>query len=292
MDMRRYDLVIANTSAFIHGVSVGPRTVLVSYCHSPFRYVWTHYESLLRARSGILAPGMLVLSSACRRWDLRAARRVNLFITPSRYISERIRLVYGRDSVVIPPSVDTDVFRPVQAARGEYFLVVSPLMRWKRVDIAVEAFNWLKLPLRIVGDGEERRRLERAAQPNIEFIGPTSAFEGERLARFYSDCRALILTSEEDFGLAAIEAMACGRPVIALAAGGALETVVGGKTGVLFPEQTAQSLAAAIKERQYDVLETATIRSHAEQFSTERFASQILMHLQEYGLRLDADGVS
>src|ERR1700730_5519881 len=159
IDLSDYDLVVASSSAFIHGVTVGDSTILVCYCPSPFRYVWSHWDALVRGRLGALSAALVPVRSLLRTWDMEAAARVNRFIAPSRLVQQRISGLYGRESAVIPPAVDLNAFTPMAGGREDYYLIVSPLMRWKRVDVAVEAFARLGFPLKIVGAGEDEGRV-------------------------------------------------------------------------------------------------------------------------------------
>jgi glycosyltransferase involved in cell wall biosynthesis len=201
------------------------------------------------------------------RWDAATSTRVHRFVANSTYVAKRIRRYYDRESVVVYPPVDTDFFRPSAFGPGDHLLVVSALVPYKRIDRAIEACVAAGVPLRIVGDGPDRTRLERRAGPGVSFLGHQP---DEALREEYQRARATILAGEEDFGMVPVEAQACGRPVIAFARGGALETVYDGDTGLLFDEPSAQSLAGAIARLDTHSFSTARIREHAEAFSRQR----------------------
>jgi glycosyltransferase involved in cell wall biosynthesis len=193
-------------------------------------------------------------------------------------VQTRIREFYGRDCVVVPPPVDLDVFKPSEAPPADYLLVVSRLMRWKRLDIAVEACTRLGLRLKVVGAGEDEARLRRIAGPTVEFLGvlPDPVF-----ARLYQECRAFLFTGEDDFGITPLEAMASGRPVVALAVGGALDTVIEGETGFFFSEPTADALAAVLQGETFEGFDPLRIRRHAERFGVPAFQEVIRATVDE-----------
>lgn len=270
-DLSEYDVVISSASGFAKGVVTRPKTLHISYCHSPTRYLWDWYPQVLTDHHlrGVRKAALLLLFHYLRIWDQSAARRVDRFVTNSAATKDRIRKYYGRVSDVIYPPVDIQAFQPTPENAG-YFLVVSRLSVYKRVDLVVRAFNKLELPLWVVGEGRERPRLERLAEANVHFRGFVP--DGE-LPRVYAGARAVIFASEDDFGIVPVEAMASGKPVIAFRGGGALETVVAGVTGEFFDEPIEAVLAETIrqfleKESSYD---PHVIRRHAEQFSRERF---------------------
>lgn len=274
--LRGYDVVVSSSHAGAHGVSV--RDALhICYCHTPMRYAWDRRDEYLAAMPAVARPAARLMLTWLRRWDWAAAQRVDLFIANSRNVADRIRRHYGRDATVIYPPVDVDFFSPGHAdgrAAGEddFYLVVGRLVPYKRADLAVEAFNHLHRALIIVGDGPERRRLEASARPHIHFAGVVS---DDQLRDYYRQCRALVFPGEEDFGIVPVEAQACGRPVIAFGRGGVLESVVPGRTGVFFAEQTRDALAAAVRAFEGQRFAPDTIRAHAEQFSRQRFMREM-----------------
>lgn len=272
-DLSQFDLVISDSSAFAKGVITRPDALHVSYCHTPMRFAWSFENYVARERVGsfsrmALAPVMNWL----RMWDVTSAARVDYFIANSPVVAARIAKYYRRESVYIPPPVDTSRFA-VSRQRGDYFLIISRLIPYKRIDLAVEAFTHLGLPLRIVGAGRDEKRLRAMAGKNITFLGRLSDQAArEQLA----GCRAFIFPGEEDFGIAPLEAQASGKPVIAYGAGGALATVLPGKTGVFFSQQTPQSLASAVSTFRDEWFDPETIRHHAEEFDTSQFASRLM----------------
>ncbi len=272
LDLDGYDLVLSVTSAFAHGVIVRPGATHISYCLTPARFLWydsayARREQLGRASRAILPP----ILTGLRTWDAVAANRVDHFVAISRAVQERIRKFYRRSSRIIYPPVDTSAFTMTDET-DDYYLIVGRLIPYRRADLAVRAFNALGLPLLIVGEGRDRRALERLAQPNVRFLGRVS--DGER-QRLLSRCRAFIWPGEEDFGIAPLEANASGRPVIAYAGGGALETVVEGVTGVFFHEPTSESLAQAVRAFDPRTCDPAAMRRHAERFDTAQFKAQL-----------------
>ena len=273
-DLSEYDLVLSNSSGFCHGVLTPPTACHVNYCLTPPRFIWALPQYLRRERVGGLSKRILpFVVSYLRNWDSTAADRVDYFVGISKAVVARIRKYYRRDAALIYPPVDTSRFSvaPLQEV-GDYFLVVSRLVPYKRVDLAVEAFNRLGLPLVVVGDGRDLAALKSAAKANVTFTGRVS---GEEVQRLFSRCRAFIFPGEEDFGIAPLEAQASGRPVIAYAAGGALETVVDGVTGLFFREQSPESLAEAVLRYRNKDFDPGAIRKNAERFDTEVFTSQL-----------------
>lgn len=273
-DLSGYDVVISNKSGFCHGVITSPDTVHICYCLTPTRFVWGYSEYVRREGLGRLARWLLMpFLNYLRLWDRLAADRVDYFVAISQEVKERIAKYYRRQSTVVYPPVYTDRFKP-SPERDDYFLVVSRLIPYKRIDVAVEAFNRLGLPLLIVGEGRARRSLEAVAKPNVRFLGRVS---GEELAQLYARCRALIFPGREDFGIAPVEAQAAGRPVIAYAAGGALETVIEGKTGLFFHQQTPDALAQAVLEfvRREGEFDPQVIKANALRFDVERFREEM-----------------
>lgn len=277
--LQGYDVVLSNSSAWAKGVLTPPETLHICYCLTPMRWAWSYHEYVERERIGGPLRRMLPLAMHyLRLWDVASAQRVDRFLAISRAVAARIRKYYGREATVIYPPVDVERFAP-SAAPDDFYLVVSRLVPYKRVDLAVAAFTRLGPPwrLKIVGDGRDRPALQARAGPNVEFLGrlPDSAVR-ELMAR----CRAFVFPGLEDFGIAPVEAQAAGRPVVAFAGGGALDTVRDGLTGVLFGEQTVEALIAALRRCADLAWDPHTIRAHAERFSAARFRQELRAYVE------------
>jgi glycosyltransferase involved in cell wall biosynthesis len=282
LDLRGYDLILSNKSGFCHGVRVPPGATHICYCLTPTRYVWNWRDYAKREQLSALANALLpAIIALLRKWDYAAARRVHHFIAISTEVQARIKRFYGRESVVIPPPVDTSHFQPA-ARHDDYFLILSRLIPYKRIDLAVEAFNELELPLIIAGDGRDRAKLEAMAKSNITFVGRV---DNVRRAELMARCRAFIFPGLEDFGIAPVQAQAAGRPVIAFAGGGALDTVKNGVTGLLFREATAPCLADAVHRFDDSRFTPTTIREFALQFDTRVFKQRLGAFIQDKGTR-------
>ncbi len=284
MDLSGYDLVLSNKSGFCHGVRTGngnPHATHICYCLTPTRFLWLYEQ--YREREGIggtLNAALQPVLALLRRWDYAAAQRVDHFIAISREVQRRIQTVYGRDSVVIHPPVDTERFTPNPAvAVGDYFLIVSRLIPYKRIDLAVNAFRHLpNQRLIIVGEGRDRAALEAAASPNVTFLGRQP---WDRLLELMRGCRAFLFPGLEDFGIAPVEALSAGRPVIAFAGGGALDTVVPGVTGEHFPVQTVESLLSVLTQFNPLAYDPGACRAGAEQFSRAVFRQKLIGFVEQ-----------
>ncbi|MDO8585196.1 MAG: glycosyltransferase [bacterium] len=283
MTISGYDLVISDSSGFAKGVHVAGKTPHISYIHSPLRYAWDknylveelkHVNLFSYFPSFILRAATAPIAWYLRRWDKRAATKPQLLLANSNYIAEQISRHYGRAATTLYPPVDTSFFsHDPRIARKNYFLAVSRFVSYKRLDLLIDTFNVSHLPLKIVGAGRDEARLRaRAASPNIEFVG---AVYDEKLRALYREATAFLFPQVEDFGLAAAEATACGTPVIAYAAGGALEIVRDGENGVLFREQTPTALVEAIARCQTTSWDHAAIAISAERFSQANFEAGI-----------------
>jgi glycosyltransferase involved in cell wall biosynthesis len=278
LNLSEYELVISNTSAFAHGVKIGPQTTHICYCLTPARFLWMYEEYIDRENMPKIAMAVMpLLVPLLRQWDRKAADRVSYFVSISSAVSERIRRFYGRSSEIIYPPVDTRLYQP-GTSHDDYYLIVSRLVPYKRIDLAVKAFNSLGLPLRIIGGGRDFEALRALAKSNIKFMG---RLPDNEVKEAYARCKGFIFPGEEDFGLTPLEAQSSGRPVVAFAAGGALDTVVDGVTGTFFREPTAESLAEAVRHLEGMSLDPAGIRRHAEQFSTENFREKLMIFIQQ-----------
>jgi glycosyltransferase involved in cell wall biosynthesis len=271
-----YDVVLSNKSGFCHAVDSGAVPHLC-YCLAPTRYVWefdayAEREALPGWAKALIRPAAALL----RRWDYAVAQRPTThYVAISREIQQRIRAYYDRDSVIIHPPVDIERYAPATSSEG-YYLVVSRLVPYKRIDLAVQAFTALGLPLLVAGDGRDRGALERMAGPTVRFLGRV---EDTALPGLFARCKAFVFPGREDFGIAPLEAQASGRPVIAYAAGGALETVIDGVTGAFFTEPTAEALAEAVLRFDAAGVDPAACRRNAERFSPEQFRQRLIAEI-------------
>jgi glycosyltransferase involved in cell wall biosynthesis len=278
-DLARFDLVISSSHCAVKSVIVRPGAVHICYCHTPMRYAWDQFEAYFgRERLG---PALHALArramARLARWDRATAVRVHRYLTNSQHVARRIERYYNRHASVVYPPVDTSFFCPTDstAAPEDSCLIVSALVPYKRIEVAIEACRLAGVPLNIVGDGPERPRLERAAQESgasVTFFGRLS---DEGVLAQYRRASMLLMPGEEDFGIAPLEAQACGRPVVALGRGGAVETIVHGQTGVLVDEPTPGAFADAIRSAKNCRFDPAVIRRHAERFGRNRFGDEI-----------------
>jgi len=279
LDLRGFDLVLSSSSAFGKAIITRPETVHICYCHTPMRWCWNYEEYIERERLDRISRTILpFLMTGLRIWDQMSSMRVDHFIANSPAVAERIQKYYRRDAVVIPPPVEASRFAFDPATNvEEYLLIVSRLLPYKRIDLAIEACNRLQLPLVIIGSGRDEKRLKHMAGPTIRFMGQLS---DTQILQYYAHCRAFILPGEEDFGITPLEAQASGRPVIAYGVGGALASVIDGVTGTFFYAQTVESLAEVLEsfdERKYD---PQSARNNALEFDMPRFHRRILQFIQ------------
>lgn len=270
-DFSKYDIVLSDSSSYAKGIITRPETLHICYMHTPMRYAWDDCQKYTQdfGFPSIVKRLVPFFMSPIRLWDKASADRVDRFLANSQFVAKRIRKYYRKEALVIHPPVNVEkFFLAKKEDHQNYFLMVGRLIAYKRHDIAIEAFNRLKLPLKIIGRGPELERLKKMAGPTIEFLGRVPE---EDLPRYYAECRGFIFPQEEDFGIVAIEAMASGRPLIAYRGGDIVEHMEEGKMGVYFNEQTADAIVKAVEgfdENRYD---PAFIRERALRFDKERF---------------------
>lgn len=273
IDLRDFDVVLSISSAWVKGVITTPETIHISYLLNPMRFAWDEYYAQVEKTNVVLRMWLRILMNYIRIWDVVSTRRIDHLITISETVRRRALKYYDRDSVIIYPPCDIGFFTPDPNLKvQDYFLVIARLKKYKRIDIAVRAFNKLRLPLIIIGDGEARGSLERIARPNVQFLGRLS---DEQLRSYYRRAQALIFPTLEDFGIIPLEAQACGTPVIALKAGGALETVKEGETGEFFYPQTSEALIETVKKFNRSKFNSEKLHQHAVTFDKNRFKKEL-----------------
>jgi glycosyltransferase involved in cell wall biosynthesis len=274
-----FDLIISDCSAYSKGVLTKPGTLHISYLHTPTRYLWSDAYKYIDSLSGaekIVSKFLAPILTRLRIWDQIASQRPDYLIANSQFVAQRIKHYYRRESTVIYPPVEFSQFKTARKIK-DYYLVISRFRPYKKVDLVIKAFNELRMPLKIIGTGEDKL-LKKIAGPNIEFLGFVS--ESEK-AQYLSQCQALIHPQEEDFGITPLEAMSSGRPVIAYQAGGAIETVIEGLTGKFFQEQTVSSLKEAVLKFKSEEFNSQKIRRHAQNFSQAQFKKKIKKFVEE-----------
>jgi len=281
-DLSEYDLVISSESGPAKGVITSPKTCHICYCHSPMRYIWDVYPEYRRAMRFPVGPVFALTAHYLRLWDQASANRVDYFVANSRFIASRIRKYYGRESTVIHPPVEVSAGK-ISASSGTYYVAIGRLVEYKRFDLAIAACSNLGRPLKIIGSGPQERVLRRVAGPTVQFLGTISDIE---VRRILAGCRALLFPGEEDFGIVPVEAQSFGKPVIAYASGGVLETIrgifanevgVNNPTGVFFRERSVSCLTEAILkfESREGEFHPETIREHSLQFDSAIFKRQM-----------------
>jgi glycosyltransferase involved in cell wall biosynthesis len=273
-DFDRFDVVLSTSHCCVKSIVRPGRARHVCYCLTPMRYAWDQFDAYFgRERIGNAGHAVMrrVLARLAR-WDRDTAGRVDRYVAISRYVAERIARYYNREATVVYPPVDTDFFQLAAVDPEPFALIVSALVPYKRVDLAIDACRKAHVPLKVVGDGPERRALERLGHGSAEFLGRLSDAD---IRSLYQRAAVVLLPGEEDFGIVPVEAQACGRPVVALARGGATETVIPNETGLLVDEPTADAFADAIGTAVGRRFDAAVIRRHAEQFGRARFGDQI-----------------
>jgi glycosyltransferase involved in cell wall biosynthesis len=279
LDLRGYDLIISSESGPSKGVISPAEAVHVCYCHTPMRYIWNMYHDY-RSGAGRMARLMMPpLTHYLRMWDVTSAARVDSFVANSATVARRIHRYYGVDSVVIHPPVDTNAFSIASPPElGDYYLMAGELVSYKRPELAVRAFNEMKLKLVVIGGGEMLDEIRRLAGPTVTVLG-SQPFDV--LKQHYAGCRALIFPGEEDFGMVPVEAMASGRPVVAFGRGGATETVAKGLSGIFFTEQTVEAIASAVKSLAGIEIDPEKIAVHARQFGRDQFFRKMRAHIDD-----------
>jgi glycosyltransferase involved in cell wall biosynthesis len=281
-DLEGFDLVISSSHCVAKSVITLPGTVHICYCHTPMRYAWDQFDAYFgRERLGPAGHWLMRrMMAGLARWDRETADRVDCYLTNSQHVAGRIRRYYNRQALVVHPPVDTEFFHPDSAAPERFALVVSALVPYKRLEIAIDACRLARVPLKIVGVGPDRARLahRRGTGADVEFLGRVA---DETLRGLYQRAALTLMTGEEDFGIAPLEAQACGRPVVALARGGALETVAPGETGFLVEQPTAEAFADAIAQATGRSFDPTVIRLHAERFGRARFHKEMEAAIQD-----------
>ncbi len=276
--LEAYDLVLSSCCGYSKGVKRGPDAVHVCYCHNPMRWVWRLPEYLGREQfSHTTKAALRVMVEWLKRWEISAARRPDYYIANSHIVAKRLQSAFGVEATVIEPPIVTSRFR-VSRETDDYYLVLSRLVSYKRIDLAVEACTRSGRRLLVIGDGPDRARLQALAGPTVFFLGRLSDRDVNQYA---SRCRALIFPGEEDFGMAPLEVNAAGRPVVAYGAGGATETVVEGMNGLLFWEQTTESLLEALERFEFRCWDPRAIRKHAEGYDIHLFQKRLLDFLRQ-----------
>ncbi len=277
-NLDKYDIILSSSSFLAKGIIPPPHARHFSYTHTRQRVAWDLESEYVNAVPRPLRIFARAFMHRLRIWDVTAAQRVDRFIANSDFVGKRLYQLYKRDSVVIPPPVDTDVFRPLDEARGDYYVAVGRLVKYKRFDLAIEACQARGGTLRIIGDGPERENLERMAGSETQFLGTQSH---EEIRRQFAGARALLFPGLEDFGIVPVEAQAMGCPVIAYGAGGVLDTVRDGETGYMFKAQTVEDLAEAMGRAETSRLDPQLMRENALYFSTENFKRRLLELLKQ-----------
>lgn len=268
------DVMISSSHCAAKAIITGPQTLHLCYCHTPMRYAWDQFDTYFSAqRQGHVRFAVIrSIIPWLRRWDRATASRVDAFAANSRYVAERIEHYYGRGAVVIPPPVDTDTFVPSGSAPDDHWLMVTALSPYKRLDIAIEAFNRTGRKLVIVGWGPEEHRLRQLAGPSVQFVGKV---DNSTLLHLYQSCRGLLLPGVEDAGIAPLEAMACGRPALVLNRGGAPEAVIDGETGLHIAAATSAAINSAVDTAEGLKFNTGRVRAHAQRYAPAVFRQRV-----------------
>jgi len=280
-NLKGYDLILSDSSAFSKGVITDVNAKHICYCHTPTRYLWSdswEYIIELQSHNFLIRKFLPIILTYLRMWDYQAAQRVNNFLANSKFVAKRIKRFYHRKAKVIYPPVETQKYQLIKEKKS-YFVMMSRLRPYKKVDLAIDAFNETRLPLKIIGGGWEIKYLRKKANKNIEFLG--EILDTKRKNQIIGQARAFIHPQEEDFGISAVEAQSAGTPVIAYGSGGALETVVAGKTGLFFEDQTWEALANTLVHFKDNDFDYAVIKKHAEKFNQARFKREIKEFIEQ-----------
>ncbi|MEO1324541.1 MAG: glycosyltransferase [Pseudomonadota bacterium] len=284
LDLSEFDLVISSESGPAKGVITRPDAFHLCYCHSPMRYIWDLYPHYLNSAGFLARQAFPGIAHRLRTWDVTSAARVDQFAANSNFVKQRIQKFYRRDSAVIHPPVAVSEFAQARVeAPSDYYLAAGELVGYKRFDLVIDAFTRLNLPLIVIGDGEQIKDLKRRAGPSVTFLGRVDFKE---LKRRFGECKALVFPGEEDFGIVPVEVMAAGRPVIAYGRGGALDTVLDGKTGILFKDQTVEALCDAVSQFEAMSFDSDAIFDHATGFSGDVFKRSVANLLLENGIQV------
>jgi glycosyltransferase involved in cell wall biosynthesis len=288
LDLSDYDLVISSSSGYGKGVRTRSNALHVCYCHTPMRWIWRYQDYVSREKLAVSKRILLPMAlKGLKAWDIDAARQPDQYVANSRVVAQRIRDCYGREAIVIPPPIDASRF-VLQGGQDDYYLVLARLVSYKRIDLAVSACNLLGRRLFVIGGGPEGDKLRALAGPTVTILGHVSDAEA---ARYASQCRALLFPGEEDFGMAPLELAAAGRPTIAYRAGGALETIVEGSTGIFFDEQDVSSLVEAILRFETMSWDANTLRAQALRFDVSQFRRKFYDLLESLGFPVGAEAV-
>lgn len=276
-NLNEYDVVLSSSTCCAKGVLTNPNSVHICYCNTPMRYAWERRDDYTEGMGKLKRKLVKILLHYMRIWDVTSANRVDYFIANSTAVQKRIQKHYKRDSVVINPPVRCKLFN-ISETDGDYYFIVSRLVGYKKFDLAVQACSELGKKLIVIGEGPEKEKLEKLANENVIFLGRQS---DDVVKKYMSECKALLFPGEEDFGIVPVEAQSCGRPVIAYGKGGVLDTVIDEKTGILFKEQTVESLKEAITKFETMKFDKQEIRKHALGFDEEVFREKIKKYIEE-----------
>ena len=280
IDLTGYDIVISSSSSVAKSVITGTDTLHICYCHTPMRYGWEFMHSYigdLEGKGKLKNKLKSYLMSFMRVWDYASSARVDVYVANSINVAKRIKKHYRRNAYVIHPPVRGNMFQ-ISEEKGDFYLCVSRLQEYKRVDLAVKACTKLNVPLVVIGDGPEKQKLEKMAGPMIKMLGRVS---DDVIREYYGKCKAFLFPGEEDYGITPLEAQASGRPVIAYGKGGALETVIDGETGVFFKEQTIESMIEAIQRAEKISFDKEKLRKHAMEFDESIFKDKLKRFVEE-----------